>query len=199
MFTYHWQVTCQRAVRLPLGVRAVVADGYLWYRHRKGFKDAALPYVTNVWLRTRALIWSGSKTQCLFLRIRLICAPESLRSMCTPLKSFRVMLLDNAAMWASYMKRKKKRLKDAKSITLGVCALRCHLLHVNQQWSRRGRRRGGSGTLSWKTASGAKASTAHITPSIACPHCAPLELLKALFGKQNYPCSVFWQQSLSDA
>lgn len=190
MFTYHWQVTCQRAMRLPLGVRAVVADGYLWYQHRKGFKDAALPYVTNVWLRTHALIWSDSKTQCLFLRIRLICAPESLRSMCTPLKSFRVMLLDNAAMWASYMKRKKK-LKDAKSITLGVCALRCHLLHVNQQWSRRGWCRGGSGTLSWKTASGAKASTAHITPFIACSHCTSLELLKALFGKRNYPCSVF--------
>lgn len=128
------------------GVRLIVADSYLWYQHRKGFKDAALPYVTNVWLRAHALIWSDGKTHCLFLRIRLICTPESLRSMCTPLKSFRVMLHDNRATWVSYMKR-KKRPKDAKSITSGVCALRCHLLHVNQQRSRRGPRRGGLGDL----------------------------------------------------
>lgn len=124
------------------GVRAVVADGYLWYQHCKGFKDAALPCVTNVWLHTHALIWSDSKTQCLFLRIRLICRPESLRSVSTPLKSFRVMPHDNIATWVSYVKRKKKRPKDAKSITFGVCALRCHLLHVNPQRSRSGRRRG---------------------------------------------------------
>lgn len=86
-----------------------------------------------------------------------------------------------------FIYEKKKRPKDAKSKTLGVYALRCHLLHVNQQWSRRGRRQGGSETLSWKTASRAKASTAHMTPSIACPHCTSIELRKALFGKQNEP------------
>lgn len=133
--------------------------------------------------------------------------PENKADLCTRVPAQHVHaseVIQSDASWQRsnvgfIYEKEKKRLKDAKSITLGVCALRCHLLHVNQQWSRRGRRRGGSGTLSWKTASGAKASTAHITPSIACPHCAPLELLKALFGKQNYPCSVFWQQSLSDA
>lgn len=156
-------------VTIREGVQAVAADGFLWYRHRKGFKDAALPDVTNVWLCTYALIWSDSKTQCLFPRIRL----KSACTACARLwhRSERCYVTTQQCglhIW------KEKRPKDAKSITLGVCALRCHLLHVNQQWSRRGRRHGGLETFSWKNVSRAKASAAHRTPSITCLNCTSI-------------------------
>lgn len=108
--------------------------------------------------------------------------PENKADLCTTVPAQHVHaseVIQSDASWQRsnvgfIYEKKKKRLKDAKSITLGVCALRCHLLHVNQQWSRRGWCRGGLRDLIVKNCQRSKSFnsshyTIHRLPSLYIP------------------------------